>query len=322
MTDTELEAFEAMLLHHQELQDQVTSRVDALHVAVTTSSRYELATAQLLTYLAEEVLPHAMAEEHSIYEAAGALPNLGEIVAEMTAEHQKLTAEVEALGRSSDSEHAFLLAESIRTLFARHVGKENELLLPALQADATVSLTQLLAEMHRLSDVARPTTTSTADNPHTDTEADLLALLLESADLLAKDNRGEDACRLVTRAWVTLRRSRPELASKVTAQLHRLIRSVESVPIKLAPRSPSSNTDDHDILDVRPLAPARRHESIFSTFEGLPPSSSFVLVNEHDPKPLRYQFEAEYHGTFTWDYLEAGPRVWRVRIGRSAGTTL
>ena len=71
MTDTELEAFEAMLLHHQELQDQVTSRVDALHVAVTTSGRYELATAQLLTYLAEEVLPHAMAEEHSIYEAAG-----------------------------------------------------------------------------------------------------------------------------------------------------------------------------------------------------------------------------------------------------------
>jgi uncharacterized protein (DUF2249 family) len=41
-----------------------------------------------------------------------------------------------------------------------------------------------------------------------------------------------------------------------------------------------------------------------------------VLVNDHDPKPLRYQLEAEHAGRFTWDYLKAGPDVWRVRIGR------
>jgi len=40
-------------------------------------------------------------------------------------------------------------------------------------------------------------------------------------------------------------------------------------------------------------------------------------VNDHDPKPLRYQFEAEHRDAFTWDYLERGPRVWRVRIGRA-----
>jgi uncharacterized protein (DUF2249 family) len=43
-----------------------------------------------------------------------------------------------------------------------------------------------------------------------------------------------------------------------------------------------------------------------------------VLVNDHDPKPLRYQFEAEHAGEFTWEYLESGPEVWRVRIGRPA----
>jgi len=41
-----------------------------------------------------------------------------------------------------------------------------------------------------------------------------------------------------------------------------------------------------------------------------------VLVNDHDPKPLYYQFAAEYPDRFTWDYLEAGPEVWKVRIGR------
>jgi uncharacterized protein (DUF2249 family) len=44
-----------------------------------------------------------------------------------------------------------------------------------------------------------------------------------------------------------------------------------------------------------------------------------VLVNDHDPRPLRYQFEAEHAGRYSWDYLEAGPEVWRVRIGRLIG---
>jgi uncharacterized protein (DUF2249 family) len=39
-------------------------------------------------------------------------------------------------------------------------------------------------------------------------------------------------------------------------------------------------------------------------------------VNDHDPFPLRYQFEATRTGQFSWDYLEAGPVVWRVAIGK------
>ena len=69
-------------------------------------------------------------------------------------------------------------------------------------------------------------------------------------------------------------------------------------------------------LDVRRLAPARRHAIIFATFEALGPGQAFVLVNDHDPKPLYYQFQAEQPGKFTWTYLEQGPEVWRVRIGR------
>ena len=72
------------------------------------------------------------------------------------------------------------------------------------------------------------------------------------------------------------------------------------------------------VLDVRDVPPARRHALIFETFEALSEGADFELVNDHDPKPLYYQFAAEHAGSFTWDYREQGPEVWRVRIGRSA----
>ena len=74
----------------------------------------------------------------------------------------------------------------------------------------------------------------------------------------------------------------------------------------------------HDqVLDVRSVPPAGRHAQIFETFEALAPGAGFELVNDHDPRPLYYQFAAERPGAFTWDYLESGPEVWRVRIGRT-----
>ena len=68
------------------------------------------------------------------------------------------------------------------------------------------------------------------------------------------------------------------------------------------------------IVDVRETAPARRHPMIFGAFEALAPGQSFILVNDHDPKPLYYQFQAERTGEFEWNYLESGPEVWRVEI--------
>ena len=79
-----------------------------------------------------------------------------------------------------------------------------------------------------------------------------------------------------------------------------------------------SVTDDL-ILDVRNDPPIRRHSMIFEAFNALAVDTAFVLVNDHDPKPLYYQFAAEHGGTFSWEYLEQGPQVWRVRIGRTAG---
>jgi uncharacterized protein (DUF2249 family)/iron-sulfur cluster repair protein YtfE (RIC family) len=318
MTITDADAFEAMLAHHRTLEDQVARRVATVREAGGSNRPNEAAVAELVAYVAEEVLPHAMAEEHSIYQAAGGLPDLAGTVAEMIAEHRQLMASVEALATSQSPADAADLAGSIGALFATHVAKENDLLLPPLQADDTVSLSELLVQMHRLTEAAQAETSTVDDVSVPDTDATLLGLLIEAGNLLAAAGQGDRACRLVAQAWAALRVPRPELAVRVTAALHRLVRSVTAEPIAFSTRA-TTGTSAGDLLDVRELAPARRHESIFAAYQALAPGAGFVLVNDHDPKPLRYQFEAEHAGEHTWDYLEEGPRVWRVRIGRSVG---
>lgn len=69
-------------------------------------------------------------------------------------------------------------------------------------------------------------------------------------------------------------------------------------------------------LDVRTIIPRERHPLIFKTFDGLGKGEAFELVNDHDPKPLFYQFSAERPGQFEWSYLERGPEVWRVQVAR------
>lgn len=78
-------------------------------------------------------------------------------------------------------------------------------------------------------------------------------------------------------------------------------------------------TQEQRVLDVRVIPPREKHPTIFDTFKALEPGAGFVLVNDHDPKPLRYQFEYEHAGEFGWEYLEQGPTVWRVHISRTRG---
>jgi uncharacterized protein (DUF2249 family)/hemerythrin-like domain-containing protein len=74
------------------------------------------------------------------------------------------------------------------------------------------------------------------------------------------------------------------------------------------------NTEGQNKVDLRQIPPPQRHPLIFSTFGTLAPGEAMILVNDHDPKPLYYQFQATMPGQFAWDYLENGPEVWRVEI--------
>ncbi len=70
------------------------------------------------------------------------------------------------------------------------------------------------------------------------------------------------------------------------------------------------------VLDVRTLLPAQRHEWILDTFSALQPGELFILVSDRDTNPLYYEFQAGWAGAFTWEDLELGPEIWRVRLGQ------
>ncbi|QGH69593.1 DUF2249 domain-containing protein [Pseudactinotalea sp. HY158] len=74
-------------------------------------------------------------------------------------------------------------------------------------------------------------------------------------------------------------------------------------------------------LDARVIPHADRHSTILATFDALAVQESFVLVNDHDPVPLRGLFEREYPRGYDWEYLDEAPE-WRIRITMLAATPL
>jgi uncharacterized protein (DUF2249 family) len=324
MTITGTEAYEAMLTHHRLLSDRLSSRAAEVSEVVASGRRPDAAAAEMIAYLAEEVLPHAIAEEETIYPAvAAARPDLTGMVSEMIAEHGTLSASAEALAGLADGHAAAEKARQIADLFDAHAARENDVMLPALLASDDVDLAALLAQMHRRVEEAAKTE-RTGEAATRDPQRALLDLLLEAARALSRAGQADLACRLAAAAWAVLREDRADLAVTVTAVLHGLARRVgakpaqdgRTVPVGQLAQVPTGTRSEPD-LDVRDMPPAQRHETIFATYEDLAPGAAFVLVNDHDPKPLRYQFEAEHAGQFIWEALVAGPEVWRVRIGRA-----
>ena len=72
-----------------------------------------------------------------------------------------------------------------------------------------------------------------------------------------------------------------------------------------------------DELDVRTLPRGGRHDIIVARLDQLLPGGRFVILNDHDPEPLRYQTDALWPGELTWAYLETGPLRWKVEITRA-----
>ncbi|MBI3853959.1 MAG: DUF2249 domain-containing protein [Verrucomicrobia bacterium] len=70
------------------------------------------------------------------------------------------------------------------------------------------------------------------------------------------------------------------------------------------------------VMDVRPIPCSIKHKLIMQTWRDLPLGDHFILLNDHDPVPLYYQFAAEFPGAFGWEHLEKGPTDYRVKITR------
>jgi uncharacterized protein (DUF2249 family) len=70
-------------------------------------------------------------------------------------------------------------------------------------------------------------------------------------------------------------------------------------------------------IDVRPVEPKHRLETILSAWNALGRGDELYLTVDHDPKCMYYTLVVD-HGedAFSFDYLESGPLVWKVRVLR------
>jgi uncharacterized protein (DUF2249 family) len=68
------------------------------------------------------------------------------------------------------------------------------------------------------------------------------------------------------------------------------------------------------VMDVRPIPCSVKHGLIIKNWLELAVGDHFILLNDHDPVPLYYQFSAQWPGAFTWQHLVKGPEEFRVKI--------
>src|SRR6266536_1382016 len=125
-------AAEAVVRHHAQLAAGLDQRVEALLYLVDSEYllKAESARQDLLGYLRREILPHAQAEEAALYPPAAAHPAGRLLVEGMIAEHRALAALVTELSDTRSLVRAAATGRALRALFAAHLTKENDLVLP------------------------------------------------------------------------------------------------------------------------------------------------------------------------------------------------
>lgn len=264
------EVIDTVRSHHSALGAELRTRTWAV---LEAAQRDDCATAReaLHEWYRTELMPHIAAEEDTLYRAAENLDATRLLVRSMLDEHRIMVALIADLALSRKPFETAMIAASAQILLTSHLGKENDLLLPALDA-AGVDLAALLAGMHELLGVAEASASG-------------------------------DGCGCDHGAVQDQATSQP---IQIGAAPHRQASEPHAAP----------TSDSEEDLDVRVLPHGQRHEIIFARLDALSPGQALVIVNDHDPKPLRYQTEALWPDRFQWTYLQAGPHTWRLSIRR------
>ncbi len=161
------EAVRSIRAHHAELTQRLADRVTSVRDAVRDGGDARTAGERLVTFLDEDLMPHAAAEERTLYAAGRAVADGRLLVEAMIAEHRVLAERLAALREQSEPLSLAVIAAQIESLFAVHLYKENELLLPLL-LDTQADLHALLHDTHHLLAHREPdsTTTSPASASH------------------------------------------------------------------------------------------------------------------------------------------------------------
>jgi uncharacterized protein (DUF2249 family) len=145
-------AAEAVEQHHAQMAGELALRVEALVAAAAARDdrRASDERARLVDWCADELVPHALAEEKAMYPAAQGTAEGRLLVEGMLAEHQVITGLVRQVDEAGDPVRAAAAATALRVMFESHLAKENDLVLSLLVGAADVSVADLLGGMHEL----------------------------------------------------------------------------------------------------------------------------------------------------------------------------
>ncbi len=148
-------AVEAVKQHHAQLAGALSALVEATLDAVgriggAGESAVGAARDALVHFCDEELMPHATAEEQSMYPAGARFDTGALLVEAMIAEHHVIGALVEAIRTGQSPVAVAANAVALRVLFESHLAKENDIILPLLAAEPSVSVAALLEGMHEL----------------------------------------------------------------------------------------------------------------------------------------------------------------------------
>lgn len=137
----------AMRDHHAFMAQQLQNRVQSIETASTT---WESARDAVVAYLVDEVLPHAAAEESTVYRVGAKLESLRQLIESMLFEHVVIQGLTEDLRESSQQSRAITLGAQVAKLFEVHAEKENRFIIAVLEPMAEINLEEVLGDMHEL----------------------------------------------------------------------------------------------------------------------------------------------------------------------------
>ncbi|MFT3870498.1 MAG: DUF2249 domain-containing protein [Nibricoccus sp.] len=70
------------------------------------------------------------------------------------------------------------------------------------------------------------------------------------------------------------------------------------------------------IYDARTLSCEVKQPQVFARARNLAPGDYFVLINGHNPLPLRYLLDSAHPGQFSWENIQQDPNAFAVRVSR------
>lgn len=151
-SEADARAAEAVEQHHAQLAGALSLKVEQVVRAAgdADEAATRAAAGELVSWCETELVPHALAEEKSLYVPAQRRPEGRLLVEGMLGEHVRIVGLVQALRDGGTLVRTAANAVALLTMFESHLAKENELVLPLLLSDPDVSVAELLGGMHEL----------------------------------------------------------------------------------------------------------------------------------------------------------------------------